>query len=354
MKLKDKVIQVPIIQGGMGVGISLGSLAGSVAKEGAIGVLSAAQPGFSRSDFKKNPLVANCEAIKREVQKAKSIADGNGIIAMNIMVAGYHYQELVEASIEAGIDAIISGAGIPLDLPKYTKDTNVLIAPIVSSGRALEVLLKAWYKRYQRMPDFIVCEGPKAGGHLGFSKESLDDQSASTLEEILSEVQEVIKEYGVEIPIFVGGGIYTGYDIAYFQSLGATGVQMGTRFITTVECDANIRFKEMFLKEQNKEISLVVSPAKLPGRAFKTKYMDVVMEYGSQPVKHCYRCLQKCNPQTTPYCISEALIEAVKGNVEDGLVFTGTNGGRATKIDSVKECIEGLVREMIEAKGELQ
>lgn len=354
MKINKRHIEIPIIQGGMGVGISLGRLAGSVAKEGAIGVISAAQPGYNKLYFKQNPLLANCEAIKEEIAKAKSIAEGNGMIAMNIMVAGYHYQELVETSIEAGIDAIISGAGIPLDLPKYTKDSNVLIAPIVSSGRALQVLMKAWKKRYQRSPDFIVCEGPLAGGHLGFTKESLSDGSATSLEEILSEVQEVLKEYDeIDIPIFVGGGIYDGRDIAYFQSLGATGVQMGTRFITTVECDADVNFKNMFLKEQNKEITLVISPAKLPGRAFKTNYMNGVMEHGSQPVKHCYRCLQKCNPSTTPYCISEALIEAVKGNVEDGLVFTGANGGRANKIDTVKECIQELLKETKIARGEL-
>lgn len=354
MKIKQHQLDMPVIQGGMGIGVSLGNLAGAIAKAGGVGVVSAAQPGFKHPDFKKNPLKYNLEALHHEITKAKMLAKGKGMIAANVMVAGYNYAELVKASVSAGVDAIISGAGIPLDLPKYVEEPNVLIAPIVSSAKALQLVLKAWKKRYDREPDFIVCEGALAGGHLGFSAESIENQSAQSLEAILQDVLALLKEQHLSnIPVFVGGGIYSGYDIAHFVKLGASGVQMGTRFITTHECDADDAFKQAFLKEAKNKIDLVVSPAKLPGRAFMTDFMQRVKTYGSQPVQHCYRCLQKCNPANTPYCISEALMQAAKGNIQEGLVFTGSNGGRAEKIMSVEEVMKELKREYQYSMGEV-
>ncbi len=352
IQIGHKEMTVPIIQGGMGVGVSLGGLAGHVAKCGGMGVISTAHPGYRADDFERNWKEANTRELAVEIKKAKEIANGNGIVAINAMVAITDYSLMVNAAVEAGVEAIISGAGLPLTLPTYVENTDVLIAPIVSSGKAAKVILRTWDKKHNRCADFIVIEGSKAGGHLGFSKEELLEDKAKSLEEILPEVIAAIKpfeeKYNKTIPIFVGGGIYTGQDIKKFIELGATGVQMATRFITTHECDASDAYKEAFLESTKSDIELVKSPVGMPGRAIMT---DMTKELGqlelgqSLPIKKCYNCLIPCDPKTTPYCISGALIEAVKGNIKDGLVFSGTNGYRNDKIVHVHELIEQLMEE---------
>lgn len=349
IKIKDKYLDIPIIQGGMGVGVSLGNLAGSVAKEGGMGIISTAHPGYRYPNFYKDTLKTNLKALDDEIQKAKTIANGKGLVGVNIMVAIEDYEPMVEQSVKSNVDVIISGAGLPLALPKYTKGTNVAIAPIVSSGRVASLICRTWDKKYQVIPDFIVIEGSQAGGHLGFKKEEILNDKAQSLEVILKEVLEAVqpyeKKYQRQIPIFVAGGIYTGQDIQHYMNLGASGVQMATRFIATYECDADERYKQMFIDCQKEDIVIVKSPVGMPGRAMKTKLIERLEQGEKIPLTHCFNCLRPCDPKTTPYCISMALIHAVSGNIDEGLVFCGSNAYRIDKMMHVKELIEELMKE---------
>lgn len=345
IQLKEHTMEIPIIQGGMGVGVSLGNLAGHVAKNGGMGVISTAHPGYREEDFLKNTKQANVRALKQEIKKAKDISNGKGIVAINAMVAIHDYQLLIEAALEAKVDAIISGAGLPLNLPALVKGSDVLIAPIISSKKALVVILKSWQRKHQRLPDFIVIEGSKAGGHLGFHKEDLLNNNTQSLEEILLEVKTYLQEQNLSIPIFVAGGIYTGKDIKKYIELGASGVQMATRFITTHECDASEVYKEAFLQSSKEDIQLVKSPVGMPGRAIKNELTKKLEAGQNIKIKQCFHCLIPCDPKTTPYCISGALIEAVKGNKEEGLFFSGSNGYLNKEIISVKQLIDTLLEE---------
>lgn len=337
---------VPIIQGGMGVGISGYKLCQAVANEGGIGVISGVQIGYREPDFETNTKEANVRALRKEIRKARE-ASPHGIIGVNIMVAVSDYDEMVRTCVEENADIIISGAGLPLKLPALVKESNIKIAPIVSSGKAASIIIRHWIKKYSRMPDLIVVEGPLAGGHLGFHMEQLKSGNES-LEQIVQEVIQVVKvfedRYNRKIPIAAAGGIYTGADIAKFLKLGASGVQMGTRFVATEECDASMEYKKMYINSKKEDIKLIKSPVGLPGRAIENKFIKIAEQHRIEPDK-CYNCLKKCNPKDTPYCISRALINAVQGKVDDALIFVGSNAYRVDKIVRVKDLIEELVRE---------
>lgn len=346
IQIGTKQMGIPIIQGGMGVGVSLGGLAGAVMKESGMGVISAAHPGYRKSSFWQAPVEANCIALQEEIAKAKQIAEGNGICAVNVMVASHHYEDYVKAALDGGVEAIISGAGMPMNLPAIEGTDKVLLAPIISSARAARLILKSWDRHYHRCPDFIVIEGSEAGGHLGFKKEDLENGTFQTLEEILPEVLETLApyeaQYGRNVPVFVAGGIFSGEDIVKYRKLGARGVQMATRFIATYECDADEAFKQKIIHANKEDLSLVKSPAGLPGRAVLTDYMRRTSE-GRIPSSHCINCMKPCVPSTTPYCISEALIHAVEGDVENGLVFAGSNAYRVDRMMHVHDLIEELM-----------
>lgn len=342
----DMKLEVPIIQGGMGVGISLGNLAGHVAKNGGMGVISTAHPGYRAEDFEKNPTEVNKRELAKEIQKAKEIAKGKGMVAINAMVAITDYAQMVEVAIKNKIDAIISGAGLPMNLPGFVKGTKVKLAPIVSSGKAARLICKTWDRRYHVAPDFVVIEGSEAGGHLGFHKEDVLNKTTAKLADIFKEVKETlqpfVEKYQKEIPIFVAGGVYDADDIKQFMDLGADGVQMATRFICTEECDADIKYKEAFINAKKEDIEIVKSPVGMPGRAIMTKLTERLKNDERIPVKRCYNCLVPCDVKTTPYCISSALINAAKGNLDEGLVFSGSNGYRNDKIVTVKELMDEL------------
>lgn len=345
--LGELVAKVPIIQGGMGVGVSRSRLASAVANEGGIGILSAAQMGFMESDFETDNLKANIRGMKKEIQKARTISP-NGIIGINIMVAMSNYEELVKAALEEKIDLIISGAGLPMALPGLVKGSTTKVAPIVSSGKAAGVILKSWDKKYGFTPDLVVVEGPEAGGHLGFKPEELTGEEHPKLEDLIIDVIKAIKpfeeKYDKKIPVIAAGGIYTGEDIARFLKLGCSGVQIATRFVATEECDADINYKMAYINSKKEDITIIKSPVGLPGRAIKNNFINVVKE-DRIPVKRCYNCLKTCEVKNTPYCISKALIEAVNGNVENGLIFSGSNAYKIEKIVTVKELIHELVEE---------
>lgn len=347
MKIRNFTLDKSIIQGGMGIGVSLGNLAGNVAKCGGMGIISTVNAGYREPDFDKNHVEANLRALKNEIKRAKEISNGNGIVGVNIMVAVNHYQETVAAAIEAGVQSIISGAGLPTDLPAYVGDADVAIAPIVASGKAAKLICKNWDKKYSRIPDFIVIEGPAAGGHLGYKKDEILSGEAKSPFETLPEVKEAIKEfedkYEKIIPIFIGGGIFDADDVKKSLESGAAGVQIGTRFIATYECDASQTYKDMIISAKAEDAVIVVSPVGLPGRALHTKLIQNLENGIKLNPEICNDCLKACpHGKNAPYCISRALVAAVTGDVENGLFFCGSNVGLVDKMTTVEDLMDEL------------
>ena len=345
MKIGDKLTRIPLIQGGMGVGISLGRLAGAVAKEGGVGIISTAQIGYREPDFDDNPAEANLRAIRREMEKARAISP-DGIIGFNVMTALREHAEHIRAAVKAGADIIISGAGLPTELPALTEGSRTKIAPIVSTDKSAQVILKYWDRKYKRTADLVVIEGPLAGGHLGFKKEDLSEYTPDVYSEEIRRIIRTVKsygeKYGVDIPVVVAGGIYDGDDVKRVMALGADGVQVATRFVTTEECDADIRYKEAYIRASEEDIAIVKSPVGMPGRAIMNTFMERVMSGEKIPHSPCHRCLAKCSPAEIPYCITDGLINAVKGNVENALLFCGAKAWKAQKIDTVREAVQEL------------
>lgn len=349
IRVGNKVSKYPIIQGGMGVGVSLHNLAGSVSKEGGIGVISTADIGYQEEDFYQNPMKANLRAIGKEIKMARDIAGEDKILAVNIMVALRNYAEIVKECVKQKIDLIISGAGIPKDLPQYVKGTCTKIAPIVSSLRCCKLIVKHWMSKYDYVPDMIVIEGPEAGGHLGFKEDELTEENKPKLEDITVEVvnyiKEVEKETSKEIPVISAGGIWDGKDIRRFLDLGADGVQMATRFVATDECDASDVFKQAYVNAKKEDVKIIKSPVGMPGRAINNEFIKNTKKEKPK-IDKCYNCIRTCNVATTPYCITKALINAVKGNMKDALVFCGSNVDKVKEIVSVHKLMNELVSEM--------
>ena len=342
--LGDKIVQIPIIQGGMGVGVSLSNLAGNVAKNGGIGVISSAQIGFNEKDFATNTYEANYRALERNIKEAKAISQGNGIIAVNIMCVTTNYEEMVKAAVNSGVDLIISGAGLPKNLPDLVKGSNVKIAPVVSSARAAGLICKLWTTKYNHIPDMIVVEGPEAGGHLGFSMEELNNKDIN-IYDIVASVKEEVKKYGDNIPVIAAGGIYDGKDIAKALKSGADGVQIATRFVATDECDANIKFKEAYINAKKEDVVIIKSPVGMPGRAIKNHFLENLQNY---KILKCYNCIKTCDRKTVPYCITKALVNSVNGDIDNGLIFCGSNVDKIKEIVPVKVLIDELVKEVSE------
>ncbi|MBT1247688.1 MULTISPECIES: nitronate monooxygenase family protein [unclassified Thermosipho (in: thermotogales)] len=351
LKIGELEAKIPIIQGGMSVGISLSGLASAVANEGGIGVIGAAGIGMFEADFDTNEKEANKRALKKEIRKARKMT--KGIIGVNIMVALSDFNELLITAIQEGIDIVFMGAGLPLNLPKLSLEKiKTKFAPIVSSARAAKTIFNYWSKHYNHIPDALVVEGPLAGGHLGFKKEQINDPKYS-LEKILPEVISTIKpfeqKFNKQIPVIAAGGIYTGKDIYKFIKMGASGVQMATRFVATHECDADIKFKEAYIKCKKEDLIIIDSPVGLPGRAIKSEFLEKVSNGFKKPIKCLWKCLKTCDFRKAPYCIAHALTNAKKGILSEGFAFAGANAYRIEKITSVKELIESLLKEYQEA-----
>lgn len=364
LAIGNLVAKYPIIQGGMGVGISLSSLAGAVAKAGGIGIISTAQIGFRDPDFLKNPMEANMRAIRTELSKARAIAP-KGIIGFNIMVATRNYAQYVKEAIKAGADIIISGAGLPVDLPEYLaeakqiateagKAVSTKIAPIVSTAKSAMVICKLWDRKYKQIPDLVVIEGPLAGGHLGFSREQLSRYGADTFDAydqesydeeirgIIKVVKQYEEKYGRHIPVVIAGGIYTHQDVKHaMEDLGADGVQVATRFVTTEECDAPMCYKQAYIDAKKEDIVITDSPVGMPGRAIFNSFLEN-KELKKAKIEHCYQCLEHCDPKNIPYCITKALSNAAEGDLENALLFCGSNAYRACKIETVNQVIDDL------------
>ncbi|MEY8392047.1 nitronate monooxygenase family protein [Lachnospiraceae bacterium 45-W7] len=343
LMINGLTVPVPVIQGGMGVGVSLSGLAGNVAKCGGVGIISTAQIGYQESGFEEHPIETNLKAIAKHICRAKEIAGGKGAVGVNIMVATRRYEDYVKAAVKAGADLIISGAGLPTVLPSLVEKSRTRIAPVVSSIKSASVICRLWDRKYKRCPDLMVIEGPKAGGHLGFAREELEKITDTEYEKEIQGIMEVSKEYGTkygyQIPVVVAGGIYDGKDMEHALELGADGVQVATRFVTTYECDASDEYKQAYLDAEEQDIVLVQSPVGMPGRAMKNAFI-LGKEKDKPKGWKCHQCLAKCNPEKIPYCITDALINAVKGNLDKGLIFCGTNAWRAKKLEHVSEIME--------------
>lgn len=354
LQIGNLTLNVPIIQGGMGVGISLSGLASAVANEGGVGVISCAGLGLLYKNLADNFQNSCIAGLKEELAKARSKT--KGVIGVNIMVAMTNFSDMVKTSIAEKADIIFSGAGLPLDLPKFqTKDSVTKLVPIVSSARATKLICEKWKTNYDYLPDAIVVEGPKAGGHLGYKRNQIDDENYSLeviIPQVVEEVRLIEERYHQHIPVIAAGGVYTGADIVRFMQLGAEGVQMGTRFVTTEECDASPEFKQAYIDASEGQIQIIDSPVGMPGRAIFNKFIQRVRDGVTQPKSCPFHCIKTCDISKSPYCIMLALYNAFKGNMENGYAFCGSNAYRAQKLTTVKETISTLMKEMKEKLAE--
>jgi nitronate monooxygenase len=343
----DLVAKMPIIQGGMAVGISVSGLASAVANEGGIGVIATAGIGHMDMNLHTNFVKVNNDALTHEIRKAKG--KSKGIIGVNIMVALSNYSEQVRVAIEEGIDIIFSGAGLPLNLPGYLPEgCKTKLIPIVSSGKAAAIIAKRWIDKFNYIPDAIVVEGPRAGGHLGFKKENIFDpkyELENLLPAVLTQAKLLEDKYNKAIPVIPAGGIYTGADIYKFIKMGASGVQMATRFVATYECDASDEFKRSYLQAKEEDIVIIDSPVGMPGRAIRNQFLTDVSLGQKKPFKCPFHCIITCNIKEAPYCIAEALMNAKEGRINDGFAFSGANVYRVNDIVHVKELIASLETE---------
>ncbi len=355
LKIGDKEAPIPIIQGGMGVGISWERLAGAVAREGAIGVISAVGTGYRypyliKRDRWGRPVGSlythSRESLITMIRKAKEISQGKGLIGVNILYAITDYGKVLRDAIEGGADLIITGAGLPLDMPKFDPKKEVALVPIVSSARALKLICKAWSKRYKRLPDAVILEGPKSGGHQGFKYEDCFKEEYQ-LENLVGEVLEEAKRWG-EIPVIVAGGIWSYEDIKRYLSLGAKGVQIATRFIATKECDAPLLYKKILLEANKEDIILLKSPVGYPLRVVRTPFVEQLLE-GIKGWNGCVsHCIVPCNKgeeaKKVGFCIADRLGKAYLGDYEEGIFICGYNGYllKYQGIISVRELLEML------------
>jgi NAD(P)H-dependent flavin oxidoreductase YrpB (nitropropane dioxygenase family) len=351
LRIGDIEAKLPIVQGGMGVAISLAGLASAVANEGGIGIISAAGIGMNEPDYNKNFREANKRALRNEIKKARSLSDG--IIGVNIMMALTDHDELIRAAIDENIDLIIMGAGLPLKIPAMLAENgytnyHTKLAVKVSSGKAAKLIFQYWANKYNIIPDAVVVEGPMAGGHLGFKREDLTGQMVplhKLIEETVAEVKVFEEKYTKEVPVIAAGGIYTGEDMYNIMKAGAKAVKLGTRFVTTHECDASIEFKESYLASKEEDITIINSPVGLPGRVIKNEFVEQILQGKTKPFKCAWHCLSSCNYKEAPYCIAQVLFNSAKGNMTDGFAFAGSNAYRATNIQHVSEVINDLVLE---------
>ena len=354
LKIGNLIARIPIIQGGMGVGISLNGLASAVANEGGVGVISCAGIGLIYRNTAKDYMEACIIGLREEIRKAKE--KSTGIIGVNIMMALTNFSDMVKTSIAEKVDIIFAGAGLPMDLPKYrTPDCTTKLVPIVSSARAARIICEKWKTLYDYLPDLVVVEGPRAGGHLGFKTNQIEDENFSIqklIPEVVKEVAIFEEKYNQEIPVIAAGGIYTGEDMYNIMQLGAKGVQIASRFVTTYECDADIKFKESYIKAKDHDVEIIQSPVGMPGRALKSEFLEKVKLGLTRPKSCPYNCLHTCDYTKVPYCIIVTLYNAYQGKMDKGYAFAGSNAYLATKITSVKEIVDDIVSGFSKAEKE--
>ncbi|MCB9013009.1 MAG: nitronate monooxygenase [Bacteroidales bacterium] len=338
-------INPPIIQGGMGVRVSGSSLASAVANQGCAGIIASVGLGDYENSKAKDFVKVNNDALRKVIREARAKSDG--IIGVNVMVVLSNYAELVQVCVEEKVDLIICGSGLPMDLPKLTEGSGIKLIPIVSSARAFNIIYRKWKQNYGKVPDAVILEGPLAGGHLGYKPEDVIAGTAGNLEDLVAELVEYCRGLEEFIPVIAAGGIYTGEDIARFLKIGASGVQMATRFVCTDECDVDMEFKQAYINAEKDDIAIIKSPVGLPGRVIKNKFVERISAGETVPFKCPHHCLQSCNPRLAPYCIAKVLASASKGLLDESFVFAGANAYRCTEIVPVKTLIDELKTELM-------
>ncbi|MEN6384456.1 MAG: nitronate monooxygenase family protein [Phycisphaerales bacterium] len=346
LKIGELSINPPIIQGGMGIRVSGANLAAAVANTGCAGIIASTGIGLFE-EYQGDLLEFNSLSLRNEIRKARSMS--KGIIGVNVMVALTDYENLVKVAAEENVDMIISGAGLPLDLPKLVNNKVTKLIPIVSSAKALALICRRWQGRYNRLPDAVVVEGTKAGGHLGYSAESLENGTAMQLEDIVKEVVQLANSFETKFPVIAAGGIFDGKDIAKFLKLGASGVQMATRFVCTTECDAHINFKQAYLDAKEGDLTIIKSPVGLPGRVINSPFVEKIKQGLTIPFKCSYKCLRTCDTDKAPYCIAKVLSNASVGKLDEAFAFAGSNAYKCNEIISVRELVDKLSNELFAA-----
>ena len=355
LKIGKYEIKYPIFQGGMGLGISWDKLAGNVSLEGGLGIISSVGTGyyenrkFINKELNAKPFGSenfySTRGLRAIIENARKIC-GDLPLGVNIMYAANDYARVVKDACEAGINIIVSGAGLPTNLPEFTQNfKEVALVPIISSAKALKIICKRWLQRYDRLPDAVVLEGPLSGGHQGFTYEQCLDPEFS-LFNLIPQVKAEIKEWG-DFPLIAAGGIWDKNDIEKAISLGADGVQMGTRFIGTHECDADIGFKEVILAAEEKDIELIKSPVGYPARGIRTNLINLVEKRMGPKIQCISNCVSPCQrgkgAKEVGYCIADRLFDSFSGKKETGLFFTGANGYKLKELISVNELMHKLV-----------
>lgn len=355
LKIGKYEIKYPIFQGGMGLGISWDKLAGNVSLEGGLGIISSVGTGYYENrkfidkELNAKPFGSenfySTRGLRAVIENARKIC-GDLPLGVNIMYAANDYARVVKDACEAGINIIVSGAGLPTNLPEFTQNfKEIALVPIVSSAKALKIICKRWLQRYERLPDAVVLEGPLSGGHQGFTYEQCLDPEFS-LFNLIPQVKAEIKEWG-DFPLIAAGGIWDKNDIEKAISLGANGIQMGTRFIGTHECDADIGFKEVLLAAEEKDIELIKSPVGYPARGIRTNLINLVDKRMGPKIQCISNCVSPCQrgkeAKQVGYCIADRLFDAYSGKKESGLFFTGANGYKLKELISVKELMHKLV-----------
>jgi nitronate monooxygenase len=351
LRIGDMNVRLPIVQGGMGVAVSLSGLASAVANAGGIGVISAAAIGMNEPDYMKNFPEANKRALRKEIRRARSLTDG--YLGVNIMMALTDHEALIKVALEEKIDIIIMGAGLPLNIPAFIANSGIdgshtKLAIKVSSAKAARLIFQYWTSKHNCIPDAVVVEGPLAGGHLGFKRDELEKEPIpldTLIRETVKIIQPFEEQFQKKVPVIAAGGIYTGYDIYDIMQAGASGVKMGTRFVTTYECDASPEFKESYIASKKEDITIIDSPVGLPGRAIYNDFIGQIRLGKTKPFKCSWHCLSSCNFREAPYCIAQALFNAARGKMEEGFAFSGTNGYKATKLQHVADVMKELVFE---------
>ncbi len=344
LKIGDLEINPPIIQGGMGVRVSGSRLASAVANEGCAGIIASVGLGAFEDETASKFAEVNNQALRAEIRKARSLS--NGVIGVNVMVVLSNYEDLVKVCVEEKVDMIISGAGLPLDLPKQTAGSGIKLIPIVSSARAFSIIYRKWKQNYNKIPDGVVLEGPMAGGHLGFSFDDIVNEKTPSLEYLVKELVDYVATLEETIPVIAAGGIFDGEDIARFLKIGASGVQMATRFVCTHECDVHEDFKQAYITAKKEDVTVIHSPVGLPGRVILNEFTQRVTQGETIPFRCPHHCLRSCNPRTAPFCIARVLADASKGRLQNAFVFAGSNAYRCTEIVSVKTLVNQLKEEL--------
>ncbi len=349
LNIGDLHVKLPIVQGGMGVAVSLSGLASAVANAGAIGVISAAAIGMLEPDYMKNFHEANKRALRKEIRKARTKT--SGVLGVNIMMALTDHEALIKVAIEEQIDILFMGAGLPLKIPQIIAEAGLIghhtkLVPKVSSAKAASLIFRHWESKYNFIPDAVVVEGPMAGGHLGFKKENLAKNMVPLhllVEETVMMLRPFEQLYGKAIPVIAGGGLYTGKDIYEIMKAGASAAKLGSRFVTTHECDASMEYKQSYLAAGKEDIVIIDSPVGLPGRVVHNEFVQQIMDGEAKPFKCPWKCLSSCDYRKAPFCIAKALFNSARGNMDEGFAFAGSNAYMAKEINYVADVINDLV-----------